>query len=162
MPWLIEAALPVKFDDRCAVCNRDAAVTAATMEHQNVVGFVGVAWIVEDLRIQVPCCARCDRRFRRLRRAFWGFFLVPWVVLTVLSLVGPDELGNHAIALVSAATAFMAVGYSFFVWRWWLMRSVRIVRTDSARAIIAVRNKAYAERLGGLNGAVPQRALWTG
>ena len=145
MPWLIEAALPVKFDDRCAVCNRDAAVTAATMEHQNVVGFVGVAWIVEDLRIQVPCSPAATAGFAGFV-AFWGFFLVPWVVLTVLSLVGPDELGNHAIALVSAATAFMAVGYSFFVWRWWLMRSVRIVRTDRARAIIAVRNKAYAER----------------
>lgn len=45
MPWLIETELPVKFDERCAVCTQESAVTTATMEHQNVVGFVGVAWV---------------------------------------------------------------------------------------------------------------------
>ena len=84
------------------------------------------------------------------------------MVLTVLSLVGPDELGNHAVAMVSAATMFMAVGYFFFARRWWLMSSVRIARVDRTRATIAVRNAVYAVGLAAMNGAVPKKVLWVG
>ena len=162
MPWLVETPMPVKFDERCAVCNAEDAVTTATMEHQNVVGFVGVAWVLNDLQIRVPCGERCDRRLRLLRRLFWALFLLPWILLTAISFIGSDWISNHVSGVLVGAGVFNALGYFSFAWRWWLMRSVRLVRVDRTRATLAVRSRGYAQRLGDANGAVPQKVLWTG
>lgn len=162
MPWLIETALPVKFDERCAVCNDEGAVSSVTTEHQNVVGFVGIAWAMKNYQLQVPCGSRCARRFRTLRRASWSLLLLPWVANTALSLFGPDSLGPYVVALVAGAAVLNIFGYCGFAWQWWLLRCVRLVRVDGERATIAVRNSAYAARLGELNSAVPREVFWTG
>jgi hypothetical protein len=164
MPWLLDVTPPVKFGNRCALCNDEESVTTITSDHQNVTGFVGVAWVLQDLRLEVPCGPRCDRRMRALTWIFWTLFILPWLLLLAVSLRPPDGLvqNDRLWFLVLGAGFLNVLGYIAFLWRWWMRRTVRLIRVEPSRATLAIRDTKSAARIADLNNSTPKRVFWTG
>jgi hypothetical protein len=163
VPWVLDVAPPFQLGDRCAICGDEKAITTTLSDHQNVVGFNDLGWRLDDLQLQIPCGSRCDRRLKILRWAFWALFLAPWMLLTVLSLSPPEPIMRWGVVpLLIVAGALNFVGYVAFVIRWWLRRSLRVIRVTNSAATLAFRDEQYARQVGDAHGTAPRKVLWTG
>lgn len=159
MVWVMETTAVPSWPKVCALCDADNPESDARAYGEDLKGISPVGYVFDVASVRVPACAPCVRRLRALTRAGVALLVVPWLILTGLSLV-PAVAGSVApVTMVLIAGIINGIGGAALLYRYWYSRAVRLRMLGDKGVRFAMRQAKFAKLVAEICG-VDLRRSW--